>query len=173
MGRPRESTTTFSKLRYVPGPGKLDHHYFAHGVCPLVSTKSKISYVRVHFNFSKLVLFVSHRLITLFFIDTIRKSNEKYTGAGYNNNVNQGCTCCFVHWLLIHSDDPQSRPEVIIVFAHVVRSSVCTCTFQNLANRNKFQAMFTTGETVGLAEWIIDDTCLVLQLRETSFMAAC
>ena len=22
--------------------------------------------------------------------------------------------------------------------------------------------MFTTGETVGLAEWIIDDTCLVL-----------
>ena len=22
--------------------------------------------------------------------------------------------------------------------------------------------MFTTGETVGLAEWIIDDTCLVI-----------
>ena len=35
-------------------------------------------------------------------------------------------------------------------------------TFQNLAKQNKFQAktMFTTGETVGLAEWIIDDTCL-------------
>ena len=26
--------------------------------------------------------------------------------------------------------------------------------------------MFTTGETVGLAEWIIDDTCLV-QLQST------
>ena len=24
--------------------------------------------------------------------------------------------------------------------------------------------MFTTGETVGLAEWIIDDTCLVIHL---------
>ena len=24
--------------------------------------------------------------------------------------------------------------------------------------------MFTTGETVGLAEWIIDDTCLILFL---------
>ena len=37
-------------------------------------------------------------------------------------------------------------------------------TFQNLAKQNKFQAiaMFTIGETVGLAEWIIDDPCLVL-----------
>ena len=35
--------------------------------------------------------------------------------------------------------------------------------FQNLGKPNKFQAktMFTTGETVGLAEWTIDDTCLV------------
>ena len=35
--------------------------------------------------------------------------------------------------------------------------------FQNIAKQNKFQAntMFTTGETMGLAEWIIDDTCLV------------
>ena len=24
--------------------------------------------------------------------------------------------------------------------------------------------MFTTGETLGLAEWIIDDTCLVFRL---------
>ena len=37
-------------------------------------------------------------------------------------------------YLLIHSDDPQSRSVVIIVFAYVVRSSI----------------------TVGLAEWIID-----------------
>ena len=37
---------------------------------------------------------------------------------------------------------------------------VCTSvpTFQNLAKQNK--AKFTTGETVGLGEWIIGDTCL-------------
>ena len=56
---------------------------------------------------------------------------------------------------------PQSWPVLIIVFAQVVRPSVPT--FQNLAKQNKIQAktMFTTGETVGLAEWIIDNTCLV------------
>ena len=39
-------------------------------------------------------------------------------------------------------------------------------TFRNLAEQNKFQVktMFTTGEIVGLAEWIIDDTCLVLYI---------
>ena len=63
---------------------------------------------------------------------------------------------------LIHSAHPQSRPVVIIVFAYVVRSSVPTS--QNLAKHNKIQAktMFTSGETVGLADWIIDDDCLVL-----------
>ena len=62
---------------------------------------------------------------------------------------------------LILSADPQSLPVVIIVFTHVVRPSVPT--FQNLAKQNKFQAktMFTTGKTVGLAEWIINDICLV------------
>ena len=60
--------------------------------------------------------------------------------------------------------DPLGRPTVI-VYAHVVRPLVRTFiqTFQNLAKQNKFQAktMFTTGETVGIAEWIMDDTCLV------------
>ena len=52
-----------------------------------------------------------------------------------------------------------TRPVLIIVFIHVVRPFVPT--FENLANQNNFQVktMFTTGETVGLAEWIIDDTC--------------
>ena len=49
--------------------------------------------------------------------------------------------------MLIHLSDPQ-----IIVFAHVVRP------FQNLAKPNRAKTMFATGETVGLAEWIIDDT---------------
>ena len=66
--------------------------------------------------------------------------------------------------ILIHSAYPQSRLVVIIVFTHVIRPSVPT--FQNLARQNKFQVktMFTTGETVDLAEWINDDTCLVLFL---------
>ena len=71
--------------------------------------------------------------------------------------------------LLIHLADPQSLPVVIIVFAHVIRPSVCLSPFiQNLAEQNKFQAktMFATGETVGLAEWIIDDTCLVTFLSD-------
>ena len=61
--------------------------------------------------------------------------------------------------LLIHSANPQSRPIGIIVFEHVVRPSVST--IQNLAKLNKVKTIFATGETVGLAEWIIDDTCLV------------
>ena len=50
--------------------------------------------------------------------------------------------------------DPLGRPKVTI------GSDYC---FQNLAKQNKFQAktMLTTDENVGLAEWIIDDTCLV------------
>ena len=60
-------------------------------------------------------------------------------------------TCHFT--ILIHSADQQSRLVGIIVFAHVICPSVHT--FKNLAK------LFATGETVALAEWIIDDTCLV------------
>ena len=67
--------------------------------------------------------------------------------------------------ILIHSANPQSRPVVIIVFTHIFRSSVrpYVPTFQGLAKQNECQmkTMFITGETRGLAEWIIDDTCLV------------
>ena len=64
--------------------------------------------------------------------------------------------------ILIHSANPQSRLIVISIFAHAVRLYVrLSITFQNLAKQNKFKTMFATGETVGLAEWIIDDTCLV------------
>ena len=57
--------------------------------------------------------------------------------------------------ILIHEANTQSRPVVIIVFAHVVRSSV-----RPHFSKKKFQA--ETMFAVGLAEWIIDDTCLVL-----------
>ena len=68
--------------------------------------------------------------------------------------------------------NPLGRPTVTALSDHCfhtccpsVRPSVPT--FQNLAKQNKFQAktMFTTCETVGLAEWIIDDTCLVRLLH--------
>ena len=64
--------------------------------------------------------------------------------------------------LLIHSADPQTRPVVIIVFIHgSVRPSVLT--FQNIAKQNKCRVkiMIATSGTLGLAEGIIDDTCLV------------
>ena len=61
---------------------------------------------------------------------------------------------------LLHSADPQSRPVGIIVFAHVIRPSV-RHHFSKSSNKSQAKTMFASGETVGLAEWIIDDTCLV------------
>ena len=48
------------------------------------------------------------------------------------------------------------RPVGIIVFAHVVLIHF------SKSSQTKYKTMFATGKTVGLAEWIIDDTCLVL-----------
>ena len=62
---------------------------------------------------------------------------------------------------LIHSADPQSRPVVIIVFAHVVRTPSIHFSKSNKTNFKRKQCLFTTGDTVCLAEWIIDDTCLI------------
>ena len=59
--------------------------------------------------------------------------------------------------------DPLGRLTVTAGRVHCF----CTCcpsvpTFQNVAKQNKANTMFVTGETVGLAEWIIvDETCLV------------
>ena len=80
------------------------------------------------------------------------------------------CGCLKHAQFLIHSANPQSRPVVIIVFAHVVSPYVRPTTFQNIAKQNKFQAktMFTTGENVGLAEWIIEArNILFLHLEKT------
>ena len=63
--------------------------------------------------------------------------------------------------------DPLGRPAVtagsaIIVFARVVCPSVRS-HFSKISKTKKYQekTIFTTGETEGLAEWIIDDPCLV------------
>ena len=62
--------------------------------------------------------------------------------------------------------DPLGQPTVTADRDHCfrtrrpfVRPSVRT--FQNLAKQNRVKTMFATGETVSLAEWIIDDTCLI------------
>ena len=62
---------------------------------------------------------------------------------------------------MIHLADPQS---LVILFSHMLSVRPYVSTFQNLANQNKFQAktIFTTGETVSMAEWITYDSCLVL-----------
>ena len=63
--------------------------------------------------------------------------------------------------LLIHEAEPQSRPGVITISA----SGVCTSVRPNFSKSHKkhFQIRRVTvsGKTVGLAEWIINVTCLV------------
>ena len=51
-----------------------------------------------------------------------------------------------MHQLFDPRGRPQSRPEIITIFAQIVRTYVAT---------------ITTGQACGLAEWIIDDSCLV------------
>ena len=65
---------------------------------------------------------------------------------------------------MIHSADPQSRPVVIIIFAHVVRSFVRPSVrplFKSSTTKQQ-KIMVATGGTVGLVEWFIDDSCLVI-----------
>ena len=52
-----------------------------------------------------------------------------------------------------------SHGRVGTIFFRTCRPSVPT--FQNLAKQYDVKTMFAIGETVGLAEWIIDDTFLV------------
>ena len=60
-------------------------------------------------------------------------------------------------FILIHSANPKSRPIGIIVFAHVVRPYPL---FKSRKTKRQ-KTMLATGVTMGLAEWIIDDTYLV------------
>ena len=71
-----------------------------------------------------------------------------------------------IPYKLIHSANPKSRPVGIIVFAHVVRPSK---HFKSIKTKQQ-KTMFATGVTMGLAEWIIDDTCLVCVIFEQIFI---
>ena len=70
---------------------------------------------------------------------------------------------CGIWVVRSHSEQPGTR---ITQTQRLVSSSLVpstfSSTFQNLAKQSKAKTMFATGETVGLAEWIIDDTCLVI-----------
>ena len=77
----------------------------------------------------------------------------------------------FHFFVLIHSANPKSRPLGTIVYAHVVRPSVRP-NFSNLAkqsNRNNVRYW----RDMGLAEWIIDDTCLVQIVAIKSLKGSC
>ena len=81
-------------------------------------------------------------------------------------------------WKYLYNDptpciDPRGRPTVTAGSDHCfctcrpfVSPSVRPYVRPHFSKQNKFQAktMFATGETVGLAEWIIDDTCLVCRV---------
>ena len=76
-------------------------------------------------------------------------------------NRSQAKLCCFGLPLLFF--DPRGRPTVIKAGRD---HCFCTChpsVRPQFSKQNKFQekTILATGETVGLAEWIIDDTCLV------------
>ena len=77
-----------------------------------------------------------------------------------------GCILCFsisdfygIQYLMFN--DPLGQPTVTAGRDNCF----CTCCPSVLFKTSKTKqqkAMVTTDETVGLAEWIIDDTCLVL-----------
>ena len=63
------------------------------------------------------------------------------------------------------SIDPLGRPVITAVSDNCFRTCYASSLFKIKQNKkNKFQekTIFTTGETVVLPEWIIDDTCLVI-----------
>ena len=80
-------------------------------------------------------------------------SNYYDTGSSFSNRH----TILVQNKFLIHEAEPQSGPVVIIIFSHLVH------TFHNLAKQNNFQVkmVITASGTLGQAEWIIDNTCLV------------
>ena len=70
-----------------------------------------------------------------------------------------------------HFDDPLGRPTLPAGSDHYFRTcfrpSASVPTFQNIAKQNKCRLKIMiaiSGGTVGLAEWIIDDTYLISNL---------
>ena len=65
-------------------------------------------------------------------------------------------------FLLIHEAYQHSPcPVVITVFTRVLSVRTSVPTFQNIAKQKRVNIMIATERIVSLAEWIVDDTCLV------------
>ena len=62
-----------------------------------------------------------------------------------------------------------TRPTQSHLFSH--KSSVRTSPLFKFSKTKQQKTMFATGETVGLAEWIIDDTCLVILLFHSVYIS--
>ena len=64
--------------------------------------------------------------------------------------------------IFLYSIDPRGRPTVMAGSDHWLFSHMLSVRPQ-FSKQNKYQlkVMFATGETVGLTEWITDDSCLV------------
>ena len=65
--------------------------------------------------------------------------------------------------------DPLGQPKVTVGRVHCFISDLLSIRphFSNLEKKTK---MFATGVTISLAEWIIDDTCLVYIIHLSSFI---
>ena len=118
---------------------------FYHWIC----TSSCISFMQLSY----------HSLEPIFHFLSMRNANIGKDGRQSHKFPRLRTYCITVksQCLLIHSADPQSHSHI-----HTCRPSEWWY-FQNLAKLNKFQVkvLITTGEIVGLAEMIIDDTFLV------------
>ena len=110
----------------------------------------------------------SRRKLNAFFAATYTAEDVQNRGVDVNQRTVTTKFCSLpLHKQLCN--DPLGRPTVTAGSDHCF----CTCrpfvrpsVRPHFSKQNKFKAktMFTTGETVGLAKWIINDICLVFCL---------
>ena len=93
---------------------------------------------------------------TSFRVKCGRLSSKNEHGKENARNKKSKKNSCFTYWheFLIHEADPQSRPKLITIFTRGVCPSV-----KIPQNKKQFQVRIVPiGWTVGLANWIINDT---------------
>ena len=92
-----------------------------------------------------------------------------HTSNNYANGQWMSKATCVTWWHMeVHTTTSYNWPtrpwpNRWSLFSHIMSVRTSVHNFQNLPKQNKFhlKTRFTTGETVGLAEWIIDYICLV------------
>ena len=139
------------------GHGRIGGHYF-HAWCPYVRPKKQkhaatltlVPENKIRATTDTMCEDNDHLLVVAWWV--ILNSLDLYFSYSFR------CLIACHILLLIHSANPKLRPVGIIVFAHVVRPSPL---FKSRKTKQR-RTMFAIGVTMGLAEWIIDDTCLCL-----------